>query len=131
MPMARATCDYGHEARLSTTDWVDQMTADQKRYALELLEKEIKKIDEAPKRTVWRLCMGGLCEANYREEEYEKAAEHLLQIFKGRFEQEAKDWLDKPYGWVRFQDEVPHIVPERVSQIEYDTEWFPAAGARP
>lgn len=131
MPMARATCDYGHEAQLSTTDWVAQMDVDQKRFALGLLEKEIKKIDEAPKRTVWRVCIGGACEGNYREEEYEKAADHLLRIFKDRFMEEARDFLAKPYGWMRFTEELPHVTPERVSQIEYETVWFPTAGAQP
>lgn len=30
-----------------------------------------------------------------------------------------------PHGCLNFERDLPHITPEHVSQIEYDTEWFP------
>ena len=79
-----------------------------------------------PKRTVWRVCRGGVCEANYQEDQYEKAADHLLRIFKDRFMEEAVDYVKKPYGTETFRRELPSIEIERVTQFEYETEWFPA-----
>ena len=53
-------------------------------------------------------------------------SDHLLQIYKERFMSEAADWIEKPRGYLNFERDLPHITPESVSQIEYDTEWFPA-----
>ena len=39
---------------------------------------------------------------------------------------ETTDWIEKPYGYANFEKNLPHITPERVTQVEYDTEWFPA-----
>ena len=64
--------------------------------------------------------------ASYREDHYEKAADHLLRIYKERFISEAAEWLEKPRGHLNFERDLPHITPERVSQFEYNTEWFPA-----
>lgn len=111
---------------VGTDQWVSTLTIDQMRYACETMGKKIKAIEDAPKRTVWRVCRGGLCEANYREDDYEKAADHLLRIYKERFMSEAADWIEKPRGYLNFERDLPHITPERVSQPEYDTEWFPA-----
>lgn len=63
--------------------------------------------------------------ANYREEEYEAAADHVLSIYKEAFIQEAKDFIEEPYGTIRFEREIPHIAVELTTQVEYDTEWFP------
>jgi hypothetical protein len=110
---------------VGTDQWIATLTIDQIRYACETMGKKIKAAEEAPKRTVWRLCRGGLCEANYREDEYEKAADHLLRIYKERFMSEATEWIEKRRGYLNFERDLPHITPEHVSQIEYDTEWFP------
>ena len=52
--------------------WVATLTIDQMRYACETMGEKIKAAEEPPKRTVWRVCRGRLCEANYREDDYEK-----------------------------------------------------------
>ena len=124
--MPEIKCHHGCSMSVGTDQWVSTLTIDQMRYACETMGEKIKAIEDAPKRTVWRVCRGGLCEANYREDEYEKAADHLLRIFKERFMSEAADWIEKPRGYLNFERDLPHITPERVSQIEYDTEWFPA-----
>ena len=124
--MPEIKCHHGCSMSVGTDEWVSTLTIDQIRYAKEQMDKKIKAAEEAPKRTVWMVCRGGLCEANYREDEYEKAADHLLQIYKERFMSEAADWIEKPRGYLNFERDLPHITPERVSQIEYDTEWFPA-----
>lgn len=123
--MPEIKCHQGHAMHVSTDDWIGALTLDQLRYARDKANEKIAAAEAQPKRTVWRVCRGGICEGNYREEEYEKAADHLLRIFKDRFIQEAKDFLEEPYGRARFADEIPRIVPFRVTQHEYDTEWFP------
>lgn len=126
--MAIVKCDHGHEARISTPEFLDQLTLDQKRYALKRLDEQIKKAEEAPKRTIWRVCTDGLCVGNYREEDYEKAAAHLVRIFEAHFVREAARFVAEPYGTLYFGRQVPRIEPERVTQFEYETEWFPPEG---
>jgi len=123
--MPEIKCHHGCSMSVGTDQWVSTLTIDQMRYAHETMGEKIKAIEDSPKRTVWRVCRGGLCEANYREDEYGKAADHLLRVYKDRFMAEAADWLEKPRGYLNFERDLPHITPERVSQIEYDTEWFP------
>jgi len=122
-------CEYGHVVHVGTDEWIGQLTLDQMRYARDQMAEKIKKAEEKPKRIVWRVCVGGWVDGNYREEDFEKAADHLLRIFKERFAQEARDFINEPFGTNRFREEVPHIVPERVTQHEYDTEWFPEGAA--
>ena len=124
MPVIK--CHHGCSLHVSTPEWVATLTLDQLRYAREAMDAKIKAVEESQKRTVWRVCRGGACEANYREDDFEKAADHLLRIFKSRFMREADDWIEKPYGYLYFERNLPRITPELVSQIEYDTEWFPA-----
>ena len=124
--MPEIKCHHGCSMSVGMDQWVSTLTIDQMRYACETMGEKIKAIEDASKRTVWRVCRGGLCEANYREEAYEKAAEHLLRIYKERFMSEAADWIEKPRGYLNFERDLPHRTPERVSQPEYDTEWFPA-----
>jgi len=124
MPVIK--CHHGCSLHVSTPEWVATLTIDQLRYAREAMDAKIKAVEESQKRTGWRLCRGGACEANYREDDFEKAADHLLRIFKSRFMREADDWIEKPYGYLYFERNLPRITPELVSQIEYDTEWFPA-----
>ena len=124
--MPEIKCRHGCSLHVSTPEWVATLTIDQLRYAREAMDAKIKAVEESQKRTVWRLCRGGACEANYREDDFEKAADHLLRIFKSRFMREADDWIEKPYGYLYFERNLPRITPELVSQIEYDTEWFPA-----
>ena len=124
MPVIK--CHHGCSLHVSTPEWVATLTIDQLRYAREAMDAKIKAVEESQKRTVWRVCRGGACEAIYREDDFEKAADHLLRIFKSRFMREADDWIEKPYGYLYFERNLPRITPELVSQIEYDTEWFPA-----
>lgn len=124
--MPEIKCHHGCSMSIGTDDWVKALTLDQMRYARDQMAEKIKAAEAQPKRTVWRVCHGGSCVANYQEDQYEKAADHLLQIYKERFMSEASDWVKKPWGYLNFERELPHITPELVTQLEYDTEWFPA-----
>ena len=124
--MPEIKCHMGHTQSVSTTDWVATLTLDQLRFARDAMDGKIKAAEAQPKRIVWRVCRGGVCEANYQEDQYEKAADHLLRIFKAKFIDEAADYVKKPYGTETFRRELPSIEIERVTQFEYETEWFPA-----
>lgn len=124
MPVIK--CHLGHEQHISTDAWVDALTLDQMRYARDQMAEKIKSAEAQPKRTVWRVSNGSICEGNYREEDFEKAADHLLQIYKPKLMEEAPDWIEKPYGYLTFERQLPSLTPELVTQHEYDTEWFHA-----
>lgn len=49
---------------------------------LEYLQERIREKREEEKRTVWRVCDKYLCLGNFREDEYLKAAEFLLEKAK-------------------------------------------------
>jgi len=124
--MPEIKCEHGHTMQIGTDQWVETLTLDQLRYARDQMALKIQAAEAQPKRCVWRVCRGGLAEGNYREEDYEKAADHLLRIFKERFGKEAQRFTENHYGTLRFEREVPHMSVELVSQFEYETEWFPA-----
>lgn len=125
--MPEIKCEHGHVMSVGTDEWLKHLTVDQLRYAGDQIESKLKKIDEQKKRIVWRVSRGGYIDGNYREEEFEKAADHLVRIFKEEFMKEARDFLENG-GPVRlFKNEIPDVTPELVSQHEYDTEWFPPA----
>jgi hypothetical protein len=96
------------------------------RYARDQMAEKIKAAEAEPKRTVWRVSNGSYCVGNYREEDYGKAADHLLRIYKDELIKLAPHWLEKPFGTLVFDRRVPSLAPELVTQYEYDNEWFPA-----
>ena len=118
-------CDHGHVMTVTTTAWVEQLTLDQLRFARTVIEEKINTVEIQPKRTIWRICRGNVCAFNYLEDQYEKAADHLLRIFKDYFMKEAIEYVKKPYGTETFKRALPSIEIERVTQFEYDNEWFP------
>lgn len=118
-------CDYGHATHISTPQWIDLLTLDQMKRAVELMGEKITAAEAQPKRVIWRVCCGGLCLANCQEDQYEKAADHLLRIYKESFMEEADDYVKKPYGTEVFRRSLPSMETERVTQFEYETEWFP------
>lgn len=107
--MPEITCEHGHKQSIGTDAWVATLTLDQMRYARDQMAERIKAAGAQPKRIVWRVCRGGVCGANYREDQYEKAADHLLRIFKSKFMEEAADYIKKPYGTETFRRELPSI----------------------
>jgi hypothetical protein len=110
---------------VGTTEWIATLTLDQLRFARSEADAKIKAAEAQPKRTVWRVCLSGYCDGNYREDEYEKAADHLVRIFKEKFMKEAAGFVEAPYGTGIFERQLPSISAERVTQFEYETEWFP------
>ncbi|MBL4833606.1 MAG: hypothetical protein JKY26_06480 [Pseudomonas sp.] len=125
--MPEIKCEHGHPVHVSTPDFLAGLTVDQLRYAGERIEETLKKVDEQKKRIVWRVSKSGWVDGNYREEEFEKAADHLVRIFKEAFVKEAAGFVKDRCPVRFFKDSIPEIVPEIVSQHEYDTEWFPPA----
>lgn len=124
--MPEIKCDYGHVINVGTPAWVAQLSLDQMRYAVELMSNKIKAAEAEPLRVIWRVCCGGVALGNYREDRYEEAADHLLRIYKESFMEEAADYVKKPYGTETFRRSLPSMEIERVTQFEYDNEWFPA-----
>ncbi|NWC09304.1 hypothetical protein HX776_10805 [Pseudomonas agarici] len=124
--MPEIKCEFGHKQSIGTDAWVATLTLDQMRYARDQIAEKIKAAEAQPKRTVWRVSNGTFCEGSYREEEFEKAADHLLRIYKAKFMDEAPCWIEKPCGYLTFERQLPSLSPELVTQHEYDTEWFPA-----
>ena len=125
--MPEIKCAHGHATHVSSDEWIGLLTLDQMRYARDTMAEKISKAEEQPKRCVWRVCGAhGYVDGNYREEDFAKAAAHLLRIFEEAFNKEAASFIAEPYGTLRFEREVPHISVERVTQLEYETEWFPA-----
>lgn len=124
--MPEIKCDHGHSVHVSTPDWIAKLTLDQMRRAVELMGEKITAAEAQPKRVIWRVCCGGVALGNYREDQYDKAADHLLRIYKESFLEEAADYVKKPYGTETFRRSLPSMEIERVTQFEYDTEWFPA-----
>ncbi|AYG07716.1 hypothetical protein D7M10_11715 [Pseudomonas fluorescens] len=124
--MPEIKCEFGHTQSIGTDAWVATLTLDQMRYAHDQMAAKIKAAEAQSKRTVWRVSNGSICEGNYREEDFEKAADHLLRIFKAKFMEEAPAWIEKPYGYLVFDRQLPSLTPELVTQHEYDSEWFPS-----
>lgn len=124
--MPEIKCEYGHTQSIGTDAWVATLTLDQMRYARDQMAEKIKAAEESPKLTVWLVSDGSINEGWYREENFEDAAEHLLRIYKERFIKEAAHFNEKPFSVYTFTQVVPSITPCRVTQLEYDTEWFPA-----
>jgi len=120
-------CWQGHAINVSTPDFLSGLSVDQLRYAGRAIKSMLEKIDDQQRRTVWRVSCGGSVSGNFREEDYEKAADYFLQIYKEKFMKEAADFVANPGNIYHFNEEIPAIEPERCSQHEYDTEWFPPA----
>jgi len=124
--MPEIKCEYGHTQRIGTDDWIKQLSLDQLRYARQQMNDKIAMAEQAPRRTVWCVDGGITVDAWYREDEYEKAADHFLRIFKERFIEEAKAFKGGPGSIHDFRQSIPSLEPTRVTQLEYDTEYFPA-----
>lgn len=123
--MPEIKCEYGHTMRIGTDAWIEQLTLDQLRYARQQMDTKITKAEESPRRTVWCVDDGLTIDAFFREEDYEKAADHLIKIYKDAFVREAKDFKGGPNSIIDFKRSIPSIEPRRVTQLEYDNEWFP------
>lgn len=59
---------YGHATHVSTPQWIEPLTLDQMRRAVELMSEKITAAEAQPKRVIWRVCRDGICLANYRED---------------------------------------------------------------
>ncbi|MFJ7792275.1 hypothetical protein [Pseudomonas sp. NPDC096950] len=123
--MSSANCDTAIQ-QISTPDFVATLSLDQLRAARSIIEEKIKAAEAQPKRIVWQVCRDGVIDKYFREERFEAAADHLLSIFKERFQEIAEDFVANPYGTHQLQLEMPHITAELVPQFEYETQWFPA-----
>lgn len=123
--MPELKCEYGHTMRIGTDEWISQLSLDQLRYARQQMADKIDKAEQGPRRTVWLVDDGITIDGFYREEAFADAADHLLRIYKDVFVREAKDFGGGAGSVHEFKQSIPHIEPRRVTQFEYDTEWFP------
>lgn len=123
--MPAANCDTATQ-QISTHDFLATLSLDQLRAARNIIEEKIKAAEAQPKRIIWHVYRGGVIDRYFREDQFEAAADHLLSIFKERFEEVATDFIANPYGAHQLQLEMPHITAELVPQFEYETQWFPA-----
>ncbi|WP_438301630.1 hypothetical protein [Pseudomonas sp. NMS19W] len=122
--MSAANCDTAIQ-QISTPDFIATLSLDQPRAARDIIKEKISAAEAQPKRIVWQVCRGGVIDKYFREEQFERAADHLIAIFKNRFEEVAADFVVSPYEARRLEREIPHITAELVPQFEYDTQWFP------
>lgn len=112
---------------MSTAEYLNTLTIDQLRYARDYADEKIKQAEDGLKRVVWQVCRDGIqVDSSYREEEYEKAADRLIAIFKEHFVYEAQNLLEFRGSTYQFSKEIPSIEAMYVTQTEYDAEWFPA-----
>lgn len=124
--MPEIKCEYDHVQSVGVHEWISQMSLDQLRYARQQMADKIEAAEQGPRRTVWLVDDGITIDGFYREEAHAEAAEHLLRIYKDVFLREAKDFSGGPGSAHDFKQSIPHIEPRRVTQFEYDNEWFPA-----
>jgi hypothetical protein len=124
--MPEIKCAYGHTLSVGTDEWINQLSLDQLRYARQQMAELIDKAEQSPRRTVWLVDDGISVAGFYREDAFADAADHLLRIYKDAFLREAKDFGGGPGSIHEFKQSIPHVEPRRVTQFEYDTEWFPA-----
>lgn len=124
--MPEIKCEYGHTQRISTDEWISQLSLDQLRYARQQMSDKIEKAEQAPRRTVWIVDDGTTVDGFYREDAFDQAADHLVRIYKDVFMREAKDFSGGPGSIHEFKRSIPSIEPRRVTQLEYENEWFPA-----
>lgn len=124
--MPEIKCEYGHPMRVGTDEWINQLSLDQLRYARQQMADKIDKAEQGPRRTVWLVDDGITVAAFYREEAYPDAADHLVRIYKEVFLKAAEEFSGRPGSLHDFRESTPHIEPRRVTQFEYDTEWFPS-----
>ncbi|MEK0228506.1 hypothetical protein WMC70_10865 [Klebsiella variicola] len=96
-------------------DEIRTFDLDRLRSLREFVGDLIARKEEEPRRTVWRVCCGGICYENFREDEYLKAAEFLLK--KAR-EIDADAFSDR-------SDRRLEIISRRVIESEYEG-WFDA-----
>ncbi|OAI84923.1 hypothetical protein [Pseudomonas putida] len=124
--MPEIKCDYGHTLRIGTDEWISKMSLDQIRYAHQKMTETIEKAEQAPRKTVWLVDDGVTIAGFYREESAAEAADHLMRIFKEVFLREVRDFSGAHGSIHELKQSMPHIEPRRVTQFEYDHEWFPA-----
>lgn len=124
--MPEIKCAYGHTQHIGTDEWISQLSLDQLRYARQQMAEQIEKAEQGPRRTVWLVDDGISVAGFYREDAFAEAADHLLRIYKDVFLREAKDFGGSHGSVHEFKQSIPHIEPRRVTQFEYDNEWFPA-----
>lgn len=129
--MPEITCDHGHTIHIGTDQWLSTLTLDQMKYARSAADERIKAAQAQPKRTVWLVGEARFNVAWYREDEYEKAVDHMLQLYKESFMREATDFAQSPYDVHIFEGSMIRVTPRRVTQLEYETEYFPTPQSPP
>ena len=107
---------------MSIEKYLSTLTLDQLNYCKQKASELIDKAAQQEKKYVW-LISDGMCNiAWFKEEDYEKACNRFLEVFKERFPDRAWRLLSSriaiPYCGI------PVLRVERVTQMEYDV-YFP------
>lgn len=94
-------------------DEIRAFDLDQLRALREFVGDLISKKESESRRTVWRVCSDGICFGNFREDEYLKAVEFLMEK---AIEIDADPTSDR-------RDRRIEIISQRVIESEYEG-WF-------
>ena len=107
---------------MSIEKYLSTLTLDQLNYCKQKASELIDKAAQQEKKYVWLISYGMCNIAWFKEEDYEKACNRFLEVFKERFPYQAWYLLSRrsPPSYC----DIPVLRVERVTQMEYD-EYFP------
>ena len=107
---------------MSIEKYLSTLTLDQLNYCKQKASELIDKAAQQEKKYVW-IISDGMCNiAWFKEEDYEKACNRFLEVFKERFPDKARCLLSSRFA--PSYCDIPVLRVERVTQMEYD-EYFP------
>ena len=111
---------------MSIEKYLSTLTLDQLNYCKQKASELIDKAAQQEKKYVWlisELIPDGMCNiAWFKEEDYEKACNRFLEVFKERFPVKARCLSSSRFA--PSYCDIPVLRVERVTQMEYD-EYFP------
>ncbi|TJZ75596.1 hypothetical protein [Chitiniphilus eburneus] len=109
---------------MSTKEFLDSLTYDQLVFCHEEAGKLIAIQRQKAQAIVYCVTDGITNDGWYRASEYEKAAEHLLRIYKDRFVEVAARFNERPCGTQYFEEQLPSIEVRFIHEADWK-EWFP------
>lgn len=97
----------------SYSEMIEGYDVEQLRNLRDIISEKICNKEKEEKKIVWRVVNRGICYGNFREEQYVKAAEFLLEHAKETDAESSSGRLDRHL----------ELISERVPQSEYE-DWF-------
>ena len=107
---------------MSIEKYLSTLTLDQLNYCKQKASELIDKAAQQENKYVWFISYGMCNIAWFKEEDYEKACDRFLEVFKERFPDRA--WYLLSSRFAPSYCDIPVLRVERVTQMEYD-EYFP------